>query len=147
MTESGIAKVTKRFVMCLLGLAFLLSLGHAWTQWAWPAMEAVYTMPGASAVEVKDVSQTYINSLTIITAALVAGVVGIGWYFVSGNAKVLTESIRYNASIGALASAASQHISETVNQKTEVDETLVHEFAELYKDDPSYIRPEQLPDR
>jgi len=44
-------------------------------------------------------------------------------------------------SVTQLASAA-----QTIFQKTEVDERIVQEFAQRYKDDPSYVQPDKVPD-
>lgn len=145
-TESGITKITKRFIVSLLSAGLIYWSLKVHRNWVWAYFESIMLYQG----ENDALANVATASISALTTAFIAGSSSIAFivaFFITGNVAALRGMFQWGnvaQAIGTV-SASSENVSQTTTEK--VDEKIVQEFAQKYASDPSYRPLDTLPDQ
>jgi hypothetical protein len=141
-TESGITKITKRFVVSVLSAGLIYWSLKVHRNWVWAYFESIMLYQGDSAA----LSNVATASISALTTAFIAGSSSIAFivaFFITGNVAALRGMFQWGnvaQTIGSV-SASSENVAQTIDEK--VDEKIVRDYQQRYSGDPSY-RPVQI---
>jgi len=146
-TESGISRVTKRFVVSVLSSGLIYWSLKVHRDWVWSYFESIMRVDCKAMPDVANVATVSINALTTAFIAGSSSIAFIVAFFITGNVAALRGMFQW----GSVAQTVGQVTSEAVNvretSRGEVDEKIVQEFAKKYAKEPSYRPMDTLPDR
>lgn len=145
MIKSGLGSITKRLAVSVLGGFAVYWQLKVHRDWVWSYFESLLLTESPSP-ELANVATVSINA---ITTAFIAGsttTAAIVIFFVTGNVAAITSMFKWTNAAQAAGSVVSEALNERMTSKSEVDEKIVQEFDEKYRDDPSYRPKNTLPE-